>query len=113
MHELAEVPGADLLVIGSSRSGLLGRALIGDDTRAALNSARCAVAIAIAIAPAGYGQQPAVFREIGVGYDESPESDHALAVARTLAAEHGAKLSALGGVSIPALRFQRWSGAPR
>ena len=35
MHELAEVTGADLLVIGSSRRGLLGRVLIGDDTRRA------------------------------------------------------------------------------
>jgi nucleotide-binding universal stress UspA family protein len=46
LHELAELTDADLLVIGSSRRGLLGRALIGGDTRAALNGASCAVAIA-------------------------------------------------------------------
>lgn len=34
MHQLAEVTGANLLVIGSSRRGLLGRVLIGHDTRA-------------------------------------------------------------------------------
>jgi nucleotide-binding universal stress UspA family protein len=98
LHELAEASGADLLVIGSSRRGLLGRVLIGDDTRAALNGAPCAVAIA----PAGYAQHPVVMREIGVGYDSSPESEHALGVARKLAATHSTKLSAFEAVSIPA-----------
>jgi nucleotide-binding universal stress UspA family protein len=32
LHELCELIGADLLVVGSSRRGLLGRVLIGDDT---------------------------------------------------------------------------------
>ncbi|MBV8990508.1 MAG: universal stress protein [Solirubrobacterales bacterium] len=44
LHELAEALPADLLVIGSSRRGLIGRVLIGDDTRAALNGAPCAAA---------------------------------------------------------------------
>ena len=37
LHELSELIGADVLVVGSSRRALLGRVLIGDDTRAALN----------------------------------------------------------------------------
>jgi nucleotide-binding universal stress UspA family protein len=41
-------------------------------------------------------------REVGVGYDGSSESEHALGVARTLAAEFGSKLSAFEAVSIPA-----------
>ena len=98
LHELAELTGADLLVIGSSRRGLLGRALIGDDTRAALNGAPCAVAIA----PAGYSSDPKLMREIGVGYDGSPEGDRALELARIVAAEHHTKLSAFQAVSIPA-----------
>ena len=53
LHELVEEIHADLLVVGSSRRALLGRAGVGDDTRAALNGAPCA----IAIAPAGYGQR--------------------------------------------------------
>jgi nucleotide-binding universal stress UspA family protein len=101
LHELCEVIGADLLVVGSSRRGLLGRVLIGDDTRSALNSAPCA----IAIAPAGYTQQPVTMREIGVGYDGSPESEHAIAVARALAARCGAKLSAFEAVSLPTYAF--------
>jgi nucleotide-binding universal stress UspA family protein len=101
LHELAEAAGADLLVIGSSRRGLLGRVLLGDDTHAALNGAPCAVAIA----PAGYGNEPGAMREIGVAYNGSPESEHALEVARKLAQEHGAKLSAFEAVSLPAYLF--------
>jgi nucleotide-binding universal stress UspA family protein len=101
LHELCEVIGADLLVVGSSRRGLLGRVLIGDDTRAALTGAPCA----IAIAPSNYSQQPGMMRSIGVGYDGSPESEHALSVARTLAVAWAAKLSAFEAVSLPSYAF--------
>jgi len=101
LHELAELTEADLLVVGSSRRGLLGRVLIGDDTRAALNGAPCA----IAIAPTGYSREPAVMREIGVAYNGSPESDRALKLARTVAAEHQTTLSAFEAVSTPAYFF--------
>jgi nucleotide-binding universal stress UspA family protein len=43
-----------------------------------------------------------VLREIGVGYDGSPESEHALAVARELASENGAKVSACEAITLPA-----------
>jgi nucleotide-binding universal stress UspA family protein len=98
LHELAEKTGADLLVIGSSRRGLVGRVMIGDDTRSALNGAPCAVAIA----PAAYAQRQAMVREIGVGYDGSPESEHALAVAKSLADAHKSKVSAFEAVFFPA-----------
>jgi nucleotide-binding universal stress UspA family protein len=101
LHELAERDYADLLVLGSCRRGLVGRVLIGDDTRAALNGATCAVAIA----PAGYAAEPKIMREIGVGYDGSPESVHALEFARKLAAEFGAKLSAFEAVALPRYAF--------
>jgi len=101
LHELAELDGADLLVLGSCRRSLIGRVLIGNDTRAALNGAPCAVAIA----PAGYAAEPKLMREIGVGYDGSPESEHALGFARKLAAEVGAKLSAFEAVSLPRYAF--------
>jgi nucleotide-binding universal stress UspA family protein len=94
LHQIAEEVGADLLVVGSSRRGLLGRVMLGNDTMASLNGAPCAVAIA----PAGYIQHAPLLREIGVGYDGSPESKHALRVARAIAAQHGAKLSAFEAV---------------
>ena len=101
LHELCELTGADLVAVGSSRRGLLGRVLIGDDTSAALNGAPCS----IAIAPTDYSQQPGALREIGVGYDGSPESEHALSVARMLAGAYGAKLSALESVALPSDAF--------
>jgi nucleotide-binding universal stress UspA family protein len=101
LHELCEAIGSDLVCMGSSRRGLLGRVLIADDTSAALNGAPCS----IAIAPTNYSQQPRALREIGVGYDGSPESEHALSVARALARACGAKLSALEAVSVPSDAF--------
>ena len=101
LHELAELVGGDLLVVGSTRRGLLGRVLIGDDTRAALNGAPCAVAIA----PTGYSRVPVAMREIGVAYDGSPESRHALGIARTIATGHRTKLSAFQAVSTPAYAY--------
>lgn len=101
LHELCELVEADMLVVGSSRRGLLGRVVLGDDTRAALNGAPCA----IAIAPAGYGGRQAEIREIGVGYNESAESQRALDLARELADTLGAKLSAFEAISVPTYAF--------
>lgn len=106
LHEIAEMIEADLLVVGSSRRGRLGRAALGHDTRAALNGAPCA----IAVAPVGYSTEPpALMREVGVGYDGSPESEHALEVAKTISVERRGKLSACQAVSIPAYLYR---GAP-
>jgi len=98
LHELAELHDSDLLAVGSARRGLFGRVMLGDDTRAALDGAPCAVAVA----PAGYAERPEMIRRIGVGYDGSPDSQRALAVARSLAGELDASLAALEVVSIPA-----------
>jgi nucleotide-binding universal stress UspA family protein len=98
LHTLAEREQADLLVVGSHGRGLAGRVLVGDDTSAALNGATCAVAVA----PRGYVARSGGFLRVGVGYDFSPESRAALALARRLAQRDGAKLSALYVVSMPA-----------
>jgi nucleotide-binding universal stress UspA family protein len=97
LHELADELGADLLVLGSSSRGLLGRVVLGDDAHASLTGAPCAVAIA----PAGYGEESRPIAEVGVGYDGSPESEIALQVARAIAAAHAAGLSACEVVSVP------------
>ena len=99
LHGLAETHAADLLVVGSHSRGLAGRVLVGDDTRASLNGASCAVAIAprgyVAVAPAGG------FATVGVGYDFSAESQAALAAARELAARDHSRIRALYVVSLP------------
>jgi nucleotide-binding universal stress UspA family protein len=103
LHRLTETHAADLLVVGSHSRGLAGRVLVGDDTRASLNGASCAVAIA----PRGYlGVAPAGgFATVGVGYDFSPESHAALAAARELAARDHTTISALYVVSLPAWSY--------
>jgi nucleotide-binding universal stress UspA family protein len=101
LHEQAQSRRADLIVVGSTSRGPFGRAMLGDDTRAALNGAPCAVAIAAA----GYGEAPVPIAKIGVAYDESPESEQALNVARELASRTRALVSALEVVAIPTYAY--------
>jgi nucleotide-binding universal stress UspA family protein len=101
LHEQAQRLGADLLVVGSCRHGVLGRAMLGDDTRAALNDAPCAVAVA----SVGYSEHAAPLGDVGVAYNSSPESRSALALARSLAARTGATVHALEVVSIPSYTY--------
>ena len=97
LHELADRLNADLLVVGSSRRALLGRVMVGDDARAALNGAPCA----IAIASRAYAQAPRQLLRLGVGYDDSPESARALDAARALAERYGSAIQALWVVTLP------------
>jgi nucleotide-binding universal stress UspA family protein len=101
LHQQAEKQNADLLVVGSCSHGAFGRAMLGDDTRGALNGAPCAVAIA----SRGYAEHQNAIANIGVGYDESPESETALATARMLATATGAAVHALEVVSIPTYAY--------
>ena len=101
LHQQAEEQGADLIVVGSCGRGVLGRAMLGDDTRAALNGSPCAVAIA----RLGYAEHPTPFAKIGVGYDGSPESTMALETARTLAAPTRASVHVLEVLSLPSYAY--------
>jgi len=96
LHLAAEQLGADLLGVGSCRRGPFKRVLLGDDTRASLNGAPCAVAVA----PAGSNEAVAPFATIGVAYDGSPESVAALDAAREIAAPTHAAIRALQVVSV-------------
>lgn len=100
LHELAEEIGADLIVVGSSHHGRIGRVLAGSVGVALLHGSPCAVAIA----PLGYrdhaDEQVAA---VAVGFDGSPESRHALTAASELAASTGAKLR-LVSVAMPPVR---------
>lgn len=96
LHQQAEEQNADLLVVGSCSHGALGRVMLGDDTRASLNGSPCAVAIAAR----GYAEHPKPIANVGVGYDGSPESAAALAMARELASATRADVQALEVVPI-------------
>ncbi len=101
LHAQAETQGADLIVVGSCGHGPFGRAMLGDNTRQALNGAPCAVAIA----SKGYAQAPKPFAHLGVAYNGSPESDAALKEARSLAAHTRARITVLEVVSIPSYAY--------
>lgn len=101
LHRQAETQHADLLVVGSCSHSAFGRAMLGDDTRAALNGAPCAVAIAAR----GYSANPAPIAKLGVAYNGSAESKRALAVAREAAERTRARVIALEVVAIPTYAF--------
>jgi len=101
LHRQAEGQDADLLVVGSCSRGALGRAMIGNDTRAALNGSPCAVAIATR----GYAEHPTPIAKVGVAYNGSPESRRALAKALEVAAPTNATVDALEVVAIPSYAF--------
>jgi len=101
LHQQAEERGADLIVVGSCSHGALGRVMLGDDTRAALNGAPCAVAIA----SRGYAEHPNPIERIGVGYNGSPESKAALATAHKVATATNGTVQVLEVVAIPAYTY--------
>jgi nucleotide-binding universal stress UspA family protein len=101
LHEQADKQGTDLLVVGSCSHAAFGRAMLGDDTRGALNGAPCAVAVAAR----GYADGPASITKVGVAYNTSPESKAALVIAQELAAPTSATVHALEVVSIPTYAY--------
>ncbi len=93
---------ADLIVVGSCSRSAFGRAMLGDDTRAALNGSPCAVAIAAR----GYAEHPTPIAKVGVGYNESPESERCAGVPRrAIAAPTRAAVNALEVVAIPTYAY--------
>jgi len=101
LHRLAEERAADLIVVGSTSHGAFGRVALGDDARAALNGAPCAVAVAAR----GYHRHPDPIAAVGVGYNESAEAQAALQAARDIAAPTSAGVSLLEVISIPSYSY--------
>ena len=89
LQYLADLEGADLLVVGSSRHGVLSRVALGGAGRRLLHGPPCPVVVA----PRGY-RAPADGRAgvVGAALDGSPESRDALAVAAGWARDLGASL---------------------
>ena len=105
LHRQAEDQRADLLVVGSCSRGAFGRAMLGDDTRAALNGSPCAVAIAARGYAARAGGAGNPIAKVGVAYNGSPESERALAKAREVAESTRAQIEVLEVVAIPSYAF--------
>ena len=89
LHEYAEEQDADIIVVGSSHRGKVGRIFPGSVAESLLRGAPCAVAIA----PRGFAREShAGFGLIGVGYDGSPEAELALGEAERLSRSVEARL---------------------
>jgi len=98
LHRVAEEVHADVIVVGSTRHGPIGRVLAGDDAVATLHGSICPVAVA----PRGLASREwKPVRRIGVGFDSGPEALQALALAAALARDCGASLE-LRSVVLPA-----------
>jgi nucleotide-binding universal stress UspA family protein len=100
LAELAERLDPELIVVGSTSRGPLGRVMPGDVGSSLLSGSACAVAVA----PAGYGErQRAQPRSVGVGYDGGEEAERALEAGRRWAEAFGAGLRLIAVVpwSIP------------
>ena len=81
LDRIAAAENADLIVVGSSHRGDVGRVLFGSVAERLLHGAPCSVAVA----PRGYAGEHLGAGIIGVAYDGSPESRLALDGARELA----------------------------
>lgn len=103
LAQIARARGADLIVLGASHRGPIGRVVPGATVERLLGDAPCAVAVA----PAGFGRaddgdsgwrplsgaaEDNGMRVIGVGYDGSPAAGEALKTAAALAFSDGAAL---------------------
>ena len=89
LQTVAEDEAVDLIVVGSTRTGRMGRVLPGSTAERLLHGAPCPVAVA----PVGY--RDAVdhpLRRIGVAFDGSDEARAALRAGVVLAASSGAQL---------------------
>ena len=109
LHDLAEVEGADLIVLGASHRGTVGRAVLGTVTDRLLHGASCAVAVA----PDGHARREHRELEVvGVAFDGSPEARLALRCAHELAARADAALRILTVLEpIPPV-LERWIPLP-
>jgi nucleotide-binding universal stress UspA family protein len=102
LAELARLQEAELIVLGSTHRGGLGRVIPGSTLEHLLGEAPCAVAVA----PPGFaepdeggewrplqgeGDHPGL-RVVGVGYDGSPAAAHALHCATELALRNSAAM---------------------
>lgn len=102
LHGIVEDEQADLLVLGSSHRGRVGRVLLGEVAERVVIGLPCA----LAVAPRGYADREVRgLRHVGVAYDASPESRAALRWGEALAEQAGASLTLYRALQFPHVAF--------
>jgi nucleotide-binding universal stress UspA family protein len=101
LHRIAERERADVLVVGSTHRGAVGRVLVGDVALGSLHGSPCPVAVA----PRGMADRDTPLSRIGVGFDGTPESRQALALAVALAKSTRVQLELLCAATAPVPLF--------
>lgn len=94
LREIAEAEEADMIVVGSTHRGRIGRVCPGSVGERVLSEAPCAVAVA----PRGLADRSFHFGTIAVGFDGSRQARVALRTAIDLAERTGASLRILAVV---------------
>lgn len=95
LTRVAEEVDADLLIIGSSHRGPIGRILMGDAGARLASGAPCAVTMV----PRGWHRDDgAGIAKIGIGFDGTKDAEGALAFGLELARALGSSLSLIGVV---------------
>ena len=105
LHDLAEEVGADLIVLGSTHRGAVGRVFLGTVADDLIHGAPCAVAVA----PSGYARRYAnrLMNLVLVAYDASPDARVAAAAAARIAEAAAASLRVVAVLEPPAARGAR------
>jgi nucleotide-binding universal stress UspA family protein len=95
LRHVVRLEHRDLLVVGSARDADEGCVRLGRSASELLSQLECP----LAIAPVGFRERETrPLRLIGVGYDDTPESQVALALAASIALACGAQLEVRGAI---------------
>lgn len=109
LQTIAEDQSVDLIVVGSTHTGGMGRVLPGSTAERLLHGAPCPVAVA----PVGYRDEvDRPLRRIGVAFDGSDESRAALRAGVALAARSGGQLDVVTVLDVMGFAAPALMGGP-
>ena len=109
LQTVAEERAADLIVVGSTKTGRIGRVFSGSTAERLLHGAPCPVAVA----PVGYRDvDHHRLRWIGVAFDGSDEAHAALRAGVALATRYGAQLDVLAVLDVMGFGAPALMGGP-
>jgi nucleotide-binding universal stress UspA family protein len=98
LQEVAESEGADLMVVGSTHHGAVGRTFVGSTSERLLHGSPCPVAVA----PKGFASvESAEIHVVAAAYQGVEEARRALDLAKGIAMESGATLRVISVVEPP------------